>query len=219
MAHAEPDRLEKLGQHLIVGYHNPSEIDKLLARRAIAGVFLTARNVEQRSVSDIANQIAAWQKIRRDQGLPPLLVATDQEGGAVSRLSPPLPRQPQLATVVADTSGGDPARAYGLAQGRALASVGVNLNFAPVVDLNYNRINPGDQYTRIYLRAISSDPGIVADIAGRYCRGLAEAGVRCTLKHFPGLAAWLAIPICGLLICWSPSQNWSEPIGYPFARR
>ena len=119
--------------------------------------------------------------------MSPLLIATDQEGGPVSRLSPPLQRQPALATIAGDRSEPDPVRAYGAAQGRALAGVGVNLNFAPVVDLNYSVVDPGDRYTRVYLRAISSDPNIVADVAARYCRGLAEAGVRCTLKHFPGL--------------------------------
>jgi beta-N-acetylhexosaminidase len=186
---AEPDRMERLGRHLIVGYRHPSEIDHLLGLRAIAGVFITARNVKGLSAEDIARQVATWQSIRRDQGLPPLLIATDQEGGPVSRLSPPLPRQSPLATIAGDRSEPDPVHAYGLAQGRALASVGVNLNFAPVVDLNYSVVDPGDRYTRVYLRAISSDPNIVSDVAARYCRALAEAGVRCTLKHFPGLGS------------------------------
>ena len=184
---AEPERLERLGRHLVVGYQHPSEIDDLLARRAIAGVFITARNVKGLSAEDIARQVASWQTIRSDQGLSPLLIATDQEGGPVSRLSPPLQRQPPLATIAGDRSEPDLVQAYGVAQGRALAGVGVNLNFAPVVDLNYSVIDPGDRYTRVYLRAISGDPNIVADVAARYCRGLADAGVRCTLKHFPGL--------------------------------
>jgi beta-N-acetylhexosaminidase len=184
---AEPDRLERLGRHLVVGYRRKSQIDDLLARRAIAGVFITASNVRGLSAEDIAQQVAAWQAIRREQGLPPLLIATDQEGGPVSRLSPPLPRQPPLARIAEDRAEPDPVHAYALAQGRALASVGVNLNFAPVVDLNHSVVDPADHYTRVYLRAISSDPNIVSDVAGRYCRGLAEAGVRCTLKHFPGL--------------------------------
>jgi beta-N-acetylhexosaminidase len=79
------------------------------------------------------------------------------------------------------------AHDYGLSQGRALASLGVNLNFAPVVDLNKNLVNPNDRYTRIRDRAISGDPLVVADVARHYCLGLREASVRCTLKHFPGL--------------------------------
>ena len=79
------------------------------------------------------------------------------------------------------------AHDYGLAQGRALASLGVNVNFAPVIDLNKNLVNPNDRHTRIRERAISGDPVIVTEVARHYCRGLAQAGVRCTLKHFPGL--------------------------------
>ena len=78
-------------------------------------------------------------------------------------------------------------RAYAADVGRSLSELGVNLNFAPVVDLDHGVSNPNDRYTRIGTRAISSDPKIVADVAGEYCRGLALHGVHCTIKHFPGL--------------------------------
>jgi beta-N-acetylhexosaminidase len=188
---ADPAQLEKLGRHFVVGYRDPAEIERLLERRAIGGVFVGARNVEGLSADAISGQIGSWQDTRRRQGLPPLLIATDQEGGMVSRLSPPLPRQPPIASVV-ERHAQEPARnaaahAYGLTQGRALADLGVNLNFAPVVDLNKNLVNPNDRYTRISDRAIAADPAIVTEVARHYCAGLREAGVRCTLKHFPGL--------------------------------
>ena len=165
---ADPAQLEKLGRHFVVGYRDPAEIERLLERRAIGGVFIGARNVEGLSADAVRAQIASWQDTRRRQGLPPLLIATDQEGGTVSRLSPPLPRQPPIASVVDASRATKPARnaaahAYGLAQGRALASLGVNLNFAPVVDLNKNLVNPNDRYTRIRDRAIAADPAIVTD--------------------------------------------------------
>ncbi len=78
-------------------------------------------------------------------------------------------------------------RAYAADVGRSLSGLGINLNFAPVVDLDHGVSNPNDRYTRIGARAISSDPKIVADVAGEYCRGLARHGVHCTIKHFPGL--------------------------------
>jgi beta-N-acetylhexosaminidase len=188
---ADAATLERLGRHLIVGYRDRAAIEELIERRAIGGVFVGARNVEGVSAEAVRRQIAAWQDTRRRQGLPPLWIATDQEGGAVSRLSPPLPRPPPLASVVeqhADEAARNAAAyAYGLAQGRALASLGFNLNFAPVVDLNKNLVNPHDRYTRIRERAIAGDPLIVTEVARHYCRGLWDAGVRCTLKHFPGL--------------------------------
>src|SRR5262249_54817142 len=169
-------QLERLGRHFVVGYRDDAEIARLIERRAIGGVFIGARNVEGRSVDEIRAQIAGWQELRRRQALPPLWIATDQEGGAVSRLSPPLPRQPAIASVAAAqadaTARNTAAHAYGLAQGRALAGLGINLNFAPVVDLNKNLVNPNDRYTRIRERAISADPAVVTEVAQSYCLGL-----------------------------------------------
>jgi beta-N-acetylhexosaminidase len=188
---ADAAQLERLGRHFVVGYRDTAELGQLIERRAIGGVFMGARNVEGLSADAVREQIQSWQDTRRRQGLPPLLIATDQEGGAVSRMSPPLPRQPPISSVVehrADEGARiTAAHDYGLAQGRALASLGINLNFAPVVDLNKNVVNPNDRYTRIRERAISGDPAVVTEVARHYCRGLAEAGVQCTLKHFPGL--------------------------------
>jgi beta-N-acetylhexosaminidase len=193
---ADAAALEKLGRHLIVGYGNLDELHALIDRRAVAGVFLSAGNVHGLSAVDVRRQIGAMQAIRRDQHLPPLWIATDQEGGDVSRLSPPLPRPPRIADILAR----HPDRADGIAavrqsareQGRALADLGINLNFAPVVDLDRGLVNPGDRFTRIHQRAISNDPDLVTAAAGAYCDGLDEAGVRCTLKHFPGLGRVVA---------------------------
>lgn len=115
----------------------------------------------------------------------------DQEGGIVSRLSPPLTHLPPLAKVVNQTATPTARRrevqAYGDTHGRELAAVGINLNFAPVVDLNKGIVNPEDRYSVIYRRAISDDHTVVAEVAQTYCESLFRHGVRCTLKHFPGL--------------------------------
>ena len=76
---------------------------------------------------------------------------------------------------------------YAERQGRALKSIGVNLNFAPVVDIDHGAVNPEDRFTRISSRAISPDPTVVTEVADRYCASLLMTGVHCTLKHFPGL--------------------------------
>ncbi|MGO9572384.1 MAG: glycoside hydrolase family 3 N-terminal domain-containing protein, partial [Desulfomonilaceae bacterium] len=189
--HADPIRLEELGRHFVVGYRNLAEVRELVKLRAIAGVFLSSSNVRGQSVADIRKQIQSLQRIRQEQGLLPLWIATDQEGGVVSRLSPPLTHLPPLSEIVErypDVVQREQAvRQFGATQGRELAEVGVNLNFAPVVDLNHQVVNPNDRYTRIFQRAISSDPAVVAQMAAWYCATLEDAGVRCTLKHFPGL--------------------------------
>jgi beta-N-acetylhexosaminidase len=188
---ADPQQLQRLGRHVIVGYRDLAELRALIERRAAAGVFLAGRNVRGQTVDDIRRVVADLQDIRRRQGLPPLWIATDQEGGPVSRLSPPLARSASLSDIVNAQS--DPSeraaavQAFAFRQGRELADIGVNLNFAPVVDLNHRVVNPGDLLTRIHERAISSDPHVVTDVANHYCAALWQAGVRCTLKHFPGL--------------------------------
>jgi beta-N-acetylhexosaminidase len=183
--------LEKLGRHVVVGYRDIGELMALIERRAVAGVFITARNVEGRDTGAIRQEIAAMQEVRRRQGLPRLMIATDQEGGGVSRLSPPLSLLPPLSEIVAQHPDATERRKavadYAARQARELADLGVNINFAPVVDLNHGLVNPDDRLTRIHARAISNDPQIVAETADTYCAQLAAAGVQCTLKHFPGL--------------------------------
>jgi beta-N-acetylhexosaminidase len=188
---ADTRALEKLGRHVLVGYRDPSMLNALIERRATAGVFLSALNVQGKSIATIGEEIRALQDVRRQQKLDLLWIATDQEGGAVSRLSPPLGRMPALAEIVAlhrDHAERQLAVAqYAARQGRELASMGVNLNFAPVVDLNHGVVNPDDRLSRIASRAISSDPAVVTEISRLYCATLIMTGVHCTLKHFPGL--------------------------------
>jgi beta-N-acetylhexosaminidase len=193
---ADPALLERLGRHIVVGYRDLDELNALIERRAIAGVFLTTRNVRGRDAAAIRQEIADMQAARRRQGLPELLVTTDQEGGVVSRLSPPLARMPPLSEIVARHPASAERRAavrdYAAAQARDLGNLGVNVNLAPVVDLDHGVVNPGDRLTRISTRAISADPQIVADVAEDYCAQLSHHGVRCTLKHFPGLGRVVA---------------------------
>ena len=82
------------------------------------------------------SEIAALQDKRRTAGLPPLIVAADQEGGIVSHLSPPLTTLPALSTLADLPSEIRAKRAedFGRIHGRELAALGVNLDFAPVLD-------------------------------------------------------------------------------------
>lgn len=188
---ADTTRLERLWRHLIVGYRDVATVRELVRLKAITGVFLSGWNVRGKNVAEFRQEIKALQSKRKAQGLPPLWIATDQEGGTVSRLSPPLTRLPPLSEIVQRNP--DPAsrehavREFARAQATELWEIGINLNFAPVVDVNHQLINPNDRFTRISQRAISSDPVVVAKVAAWYCDAIEEVGVRCTLKHFPGL--------------------------------
>ncbi len=174
--------LERIGAHVMVGYRDADAVRMLVERRAIAGVYITQRNIQGKSVAQLAREIADLQAIRGRQGLPPLIVATDHEGGPVAHLSPPLSHTPRLAEVA--SGAGDRWRsavdAYAFSHAKQLRSVGVNLNFAPVVDLHV----PG---AVLASRALAEDPQRVAELARTYCEGLARQQVGCTLKHFPGL--------------------------------
>ncbi|HEX7022947.1 MAG TPA: glycoside hydrolase family 3 N-terminal domain-containing protein, partial [Trueperaceae bacterium] len=107
------------------------------------------------------------------------LVAADQEGGGVLRLlDVPYPPGAMALGAAADP---DLTRRVATATGRGLAALGVNVDFAPVADVNSNPANPV-----IADRAFGSAPAEVADHVVAFIQGLQQAGVAATVKHFPG---------------------------------
>ncbi|MBR1249378.1 glycoside hydrolase family 3 protein [Bradyrhizobium sp. AUGA SZCCT0169] len=178
-----------LGQHFMVGYSSFPEVAALAEKGLIAGIYITKHNV-RRAPETLKSEISALQEKRRAAGLPPLIVAADQEGGIVSHLSPPLTKLPALSTLAGlpPDIRAEKAKAFGRTHGQELAALGVNLNLAPVLDLRPDaKRNRFDFNTLIGQRAISDDPAIVADIARSYVHGLEAFGVGATVKHFPGL--------------------------------
>ena len=185
-----PELARSLGQHFIVGYSSFDEVARLAEKVLIAGIYVTRHNVAGRTTDALKSEIAALQDRRRIAGLPPLIVAADQEGGIVSHLGPPLTRLPSLASLAELPPLEQKAKAeeFGRIHGQELTSLGINLNFAPVLDLRPEaRRNRFDFNTLISRRAISDDPAKVSAIAGAYIHGLESAGVSATVKHFPGL--------------------------------
>jgi beta-N-acetylhexosaminidase len=179
-----------LGRHFVVGYSSFSEVAGLAEKGLISGVYITRHNVVGSSSARLKEEISALREKRRAAGLPPLIVAADQEGGIVSHLAPPLTKLSALSTLAKLAPGvrAEKAEAFGRTHGQELAALGVNRNLAPVLDirpeLKRNRL---DFNTLIGQRAISDDPAVVADIARAYVSGLEASGVSATVKHFPGL--------------------------------
>lgn len=153
-------------------------LKKLLKRHPIAGVILFKRNITS------VVQMRALTKDLRKVGGRRFLIAIDEEGGRVSRLPmealkfPPASlwgkiyqREGKLKFI----------EESGRLLGRELKSVGVNLDFAPVLDVHSNPKNPiiGD-------RAFSHDPKIAAKVALAFAAGLRREGLLVCGKHFPG---------------------------------
>jgi beta-N-acetylhexosaminidase len=183
-------RAHMLGRHFVVGYSSFDEVAPLAEKGLISGVYVSRHNVAGRKVEALKSEITALQDRRRIAGLPPLIVAADQEGGIVSHLSPPLTALPALSTLVDLPPDIRAKRAedFGRIHGQELAAIGVNQDFAPVLDLRPKASrNRFDFNTLINQRAISGDPAAVSDVALAYIRGLEAFGVAATVKHFPGL--------------------------------
>ena len=146
---------------------------ELLQHPGVAGVCLFRRNL--RGVQQGREFVEA---ILEAAGRP-LIVAIDQEGGGVVRLdevsAPPSP----MALGAADDT--ELSERVALACARGVRRIGVNVDFAPVADVQSNPANPviGD-------RAFGADPHHVARHVAAFVRGLQAGGVAATLKHFPG---------------------------------
>ena len=173
-----------LGQRIMVGLEGTSAPHGLLARiRAgqVGSVILFAQNIV--SSAQVRALTGSMQQAARAGGNPPLLIATDQEGGEVKRFSagPPSLSPPQMA------SDGTTRGAYrqGQLTGSYLRARGVNWDLAPVADV------PTSSRAFIWQqgRAFSFNPATVAAYADSFARGVQSAGIAATAKHFPGVGS------------------------------
>jgi beta-N-acetylhexosaminidase len=167
-----------LGEMIVARFAGESPSATLLARvRAgqVGGIILFGDNFSG-GVAPVKAAIAELQRQARLAETWPLLIMTDQEGGAVKRIAGAPP-------TVAPSAMTSPTMAYaqGRATGRALRAVGVNVDLAPVADVEH--ASPSFLGTR----AFGGSASLVAGRACAFAHGLGSAGVAYTLKHFPGL--------------------------------
>jgi beta-N-acetylhexosaminidase len=185
---------ERIASLLIVGFRgleagDAGWIQSAIADQGLGGVILFdrdgktqgPRNVE--SPDQVARLTADLRALARGREL---IVAIDQEGGRVTRLKPEygFPRVRSQAAVGSEGDAAVQAWADGLAG--TLADAGINLNLAPVVDLD---INPSNPAIGALNRAFSADPTVVARDAAIEVMEHRARGIRTALKHFPGLGS------------------------------
>ncbi len=157
----------------------------ILREPAVGGVILFSRNYT--APDQLADLVAEIRALRS----PPLLIAVDHEGGRVQRFRDGFSAIPSMRRLghFYDRIPKDAlelARTIGWLVGSELRAMGIDLCFAPCVDLDWGVSEVvGD-------RAFHKDPDIVTDLADAYCRGLRSAGMAAVAKHFPGHGAVVA---------------------------
>ena len=169
-----------VGQSIMTGITGPTPGAALLGRiRAgqVGGVILFGRNIG--TAAELTEMVEKLQQAAAEGGNPPLLIAVDQEGGAVRRL----PHGPPDLSPAEIGAGGSLAKARdeGRETAAYLRSLGIDVDLAPVLDTPYS--------PRSFLgtRAFSRNPRTNAAMGKAFVQGLQSARVAATAKHFPGL--------------------------------
>jgi beta-N-acetylhexosaminidase len=182
---------DKVGQMLMVGIPGPS-LDAAayhaIAELRAGGVTLLAPNAED------PEQLAALLGQLQSEARLPLFVAINHEGGSIVRVERGVTAFPSAMALGATA---DPRLAYevGCLGAIELSAMGVNMNLAPVLDVNSEPENPV-----IGWRSFGADPALVAELGSQFIRGTQAAGVIAVAKHFPGhggvsVDSHLALPV------------------------
>jgi beta-N-acetylhexosaminidase len=181
------DAFQLAGQRVIYSYTGltpPANLLWAIRHGRVAGVIFFSDNVGSNAhIKAVAKQL---QQANADPHNPvrmPLLLMTDQEGGAVRRLNgPPVPSAKQIG---ASAHPQQEATTQGAAAGSFMHGLGVNVNLAPVLDVFRTPGNFIDEFGRSF----SNDPAKVAKLGSLFATAMQGKGVAATVKHFPGLGA------------------------------
>lgn len=170
-----------VGQLFVVGFDGyavPTDFAQFIKDYNLGGVIYFKRNVQSPGqLAELSNEI---QFNHRASDSSPMFISIDHEGGKVNRLVKPFTKFPgndHLGELGSPKIGYD----FGAVLARELKAVGVNVNFAPVVDVYTNQEN-----TVIRNRAFSGDPEVCAKLGSAVARGIQRNGVMAVAKHFPG---------------------------------
>ncbi len=178
---------------------------KVIAKYHLGGVILFPQNVK--SVSQV---VGLTNGLQRASGKVPLLISTDQENGLVSRMSALMTDFPGAGEIGATGDTGL-SREVARATGEELRALGVNLDFAPVADVNVNPRNPV-----IGRRAFGDDPKRVAKMVAAAVKGFGDAKIAATAKHFPGHGDTNVDSHTGLPVIKHTKAEWERIDAPPF---
>ncbi|MGZ3770655.1 MAG: beta-N-acetylhexosaminidase [Bdellovibrio sp.] len=171
-----------IGQHFIIGVSGhtlTADEKKFIVQNNIGGVCLFGRNVsEPKQVRELCAEIQSLRYHQDDKA--PLFIGIDMEGGRVHRLKAPFTVWPPVRRL-GDLDAPTVSFHFSNRMGMEMKAVGINLDFAPCVDVYTNPKN-----TVIGDRSISSDPEMVAKHASALVRGYIKADILTCAKHFPG---------------------------------
>lgn len=150
-----------------------AEDRRILRQPEVGGLILFARNIEDpRQVRELCASIRAVR--------PDLLLAVDQEGGRVQRLRNGFVRLPAMRALADNDNAEQLAEHCGWLMATEVLAVGLDLSFAPVLDLDHQRS------AVVGSRSFEGDPELATRLAGAFIRGMDAAGMAATGKHFPG---------------------------------
>ena len=169
---------EKIGQLIITGFNGSEyndDMDRLINEYKVGGVILFARNIE-----DSNQMIDLTRALQENNNNLPLFISIDEEGGRVSRLPDDVEKFPSAFTIGLIN---DQQTAYenGKEIGYTLKRLGINLDYAPVLDIYSNENN-----TVIGDRAFSTEESIVSTMGIATMEGIEDADIIPVVKHFPG---------------------------------
>ncbi|WP_462410678.1 beta-N-acetylhexosaminidase [Neobacillus sp. Marseille-QA0830] len=173
---------KKAGQLLVIGFKGTTaseEIKELIREHHVGGIILFGRNIgTPQEILNLTNELQREAKLAGHER--PLLICIDQENGVVRRLGEGTTIFPGAMLLGAT---GQPENAYqvGVATGKELKALGINWNLAPVLDVNNNPENPV-----IGVRSFGESAEMVSLFGKMAMKGMQDAGVITTLKHFPG---------------------------------
>jgi beta-N-acetylhexosaminidase len=172
---------QAVGQRLMLSFVGTEPSPDILAtlKRQHVGGFTLFRHNNVASPAQVRTLTDSLQRAAHASSQPPVLIAADQEGGTLQAFAGTTPFPGNLA--LGATRSDDLARRAGHAIGRELAAMGINVNYAPVCDVNINPLN-----TVVGPRSFGEDPEMVARLSAAMVEGLQSAGVAATAKHFPG---------------------------------